>query len=215
MNIAPVSPPAGVLRRILALVLVAVLAGAAVLLPVTVYRTVRWIDRHLPSAAIANPARQVFALLRSQDLGFLVTERMTSQVSIEIDDSDLWRGCRTGTLTGIVKLYYGVDLTLLEPGDVRMEGAACTVTLPDPGVLDFAVDVESLVFRTRRSLLNVLGDRWEDRDLRQDLQRRFRAASETFFHDHHLLPDRAALCARLNAHASAWAARVGLPVAFE
>ena len=214
MNIAPVSPHAGMLRRIPALVLVAVLAGAVVLLPFTAYRTMRWIERHLPSAP-ANPARQVFALLRSQDLGFLVTERMTSQVSIEIDESDLWRGCRTGTLTGIVKLYYGVDLCLLEPGDVRMEGGACTVTLPAPGVLDFAVDVESLVFRTRRSLLNVLGDRWEDRDLRQDLQRRFRAASETFFHDHHLLPDRAALCARLNAHASAWAARVGLPVAFE
>jgi hypothetical protein len=88
------------------------------------------------------------------------------------------------------------------------------VLLPEPEVLDFAVDVASLRFLTRRSILQVLGDNFTDHDLRTDLQSRFRAASESFFHEQCLLPDRATLCARLTAHAQSWAGRVGVPVSF-
>ena len=164
--------------------------------------------------APANPARQVYNLLKSDAMAFLVTERLTSQIMVEVDESSLWLGSSRGTLTGIVRMYYGVNLNRLSPETVRMDGAVCVVKLPEPAVLDFSVDVATLTFRTQRSLLQVFGDRLHDHDLRADLQNRFRSAAESFFRDQQLLPDREALCARLTDHAQSWSGRVGAEVLF-
>ncbi len=173
----------------------------------------RW-KAFAPLVVSANPAREVYNLLRSETMAFLVTERLTSQITVEVDESSLWLGSSRGSLTGIVRMYYGVDLQKLVPTNVRMEGGVCVVELPEPAVLDFAVDVSTLTFRTQRSILQVISDRLRTHDLRSSLQSRFRSASESFFKEQQLLPDRAALCARLNEHAESWSGRVGVPVSF-
>lgn len=208
MNLDPTSP--AILFRyafwILTLVIVAGLAYSAVLV----------LKRfpQLSQIARVTPERQVFQFLRNESLNFLVTERLTSQITVEIDDSSLLLGTSSGTLTGVVRMYYGVDLGRLTPASVMMEGGTCVVDLPEPEVLDFAVDVASLRFKTRRSLLRVIGDRLGNHDLRSDLQNRFRSASDRFFREQSLLPDRSTLCARLNDHAQSWTGRVGVPVSF-
>ena len=205
MNPDP-APPAILFRYaiwILALALVAGLTYSAVQV---------W--KQIPQLSCVSPERQVFQLLRSESLSFLVTERLTSQITVEVDESSLWLGSSRGTLTGIVRMYYGVDLRSLKTETIRMEGGSCVVDLPEPEVLDFAGDVATLTFRTQRSILQVLGVRIRDHDLRADLQNRFRSAAESFFREQSLLPDRAALCARLNEHAQSWAGKVGVPVSF-
>ena len=170
--------------------------------------------KRFPQLSRVSPERQVFQLLCSESLSFLVTERLTSQITVEIDDSGLLLGTSSGSLTGVVRMYYGVDLSRVKPASVRMEGGGCVVVLPEPEVLDFAVEVSSLRFKTRRSLLRVIGDRLGNHDLRADLQNRFRSASDRFFREQSLLPDRSTLCARLNEHAQSWTGRVGVPVSF-
>ena len=206
----PDPAPPGILFRyafwILALALVAGLTYSAV----QVWKRFP----QLSQLARSSPERQVFQLLRSESLSFLVTERLTSQITVEIDDSGLLLGTSSGTLTGVVRMYYGVDLARLTPASVKMERGGCVVVLPQPEVLDFAVDVSSLRFKTRRSLLRVIGDRLGNHDLRADLQNRFRSASDRFFREQSLLPDRATLCARLNDHAQSWTGRVGVSVSF-
>ena len=161
-----------------------------------------------------SPERQVYNLLKSDALVFLVTERLTSQITVEVDESSLWLGSSRGTLSGIVRMYYGVDLEQLTPGSVHREGDVCVVDLPEPAVLDFALDIGTLSFRTERSILQIVGDRLGNHDLRADLQNRFRSASDRFFREQSLLPDRSTLCARLNEHAQSWSAKVGAPVSF-
>ena len=204
------------------ILLTALLAFAAVQFGVPAFLEAaqsRWmtqtrLEQQVCASPVVSPEIQVFNLLRSESLSFLVTERLTSQITVDVDESSLWLGCSSGSLTGVVRMYYGVDLSRLTQGDVRQEGEACVVFLPEPEVLDFAVDVASLRFLTKRSILQVLGDNFTDHDLRTDLQSRFKAASQSFFREQSLLPDRAALCARLNQHTQSWADRVGVPVSF-
>ena len=161
-----------------------------------------------------SPERQVYNLLKSDAMAFLVTQRLTSQITVEVDESSLWLGSSRGTLTGIVRMYYGVDLEQLTPGSVHREGDVCVVDLPEPAVLDFAVDVGTLSFRTERSILQIVGDRLRGHDLRGDLQTRFRSAAEAYFREQELMPDRATLCARLTEHSESWSGRVGAEVRF-
>ena len=161
-----------------------------------------------------SPERQVYNLLKSDAMAFLVTQRLTSQITVEVDESSLWLGSSRGTLTGIVRMYYGVDLEQLTPGSVHREGDVCVVDLPEPAVLDFAVDVGTLSFRTERSILQIVGDRLRGHDLRGDLQNRFRSAAEAYFREQELMPDRATLCARLTEHSESWSGRVGAEVRF-
>ena len=208
MNMAS-APPAIRFRHVrwvIATALVVSLAFAAMRAWMRDYQTVQY--------ALRNPEHHVYQLLHSETLSFLVTERLTSQIIVEIDNSSILLGTSSGTLTGVVRMYYGVDLSRLRPETVRMEGGTCMIDLPDPEVLDFSVDVASLQFRTRRSLIRVIGDRLTSYELRSDLQNRFRSASDRFFREQSLLPDRAALCARLNQHTQSWADRLGVPVSF-
>ena len=208
MNPEPASP--AILFRYASWVILLTLVASLAFAAVQVWK--RFPQHSQP--ARASPERQVFQLLRSEALSFLVTERLTSQITVEIDDSGLLMGTSSGTLTGVVRMYYGVDLSRLTPASVKMEGNTCVIVLPEPEVLDFAVDVASLRFKTRRSLLRVIGDRMGNHDLRADLQNRFRSASDRFFREQSLLPDRAALCSRLTEHAQSWSGRVGAEVRF-
>ena len=208
MNPDPTSP--AILFRYASWVILLTLMASLAFAAVRVWKRLP----QLSQPARTSPERQVFQLLRSESLSFLVTERLTSQITVEIDDSGLLMGTSNGTLTGVVRMYYGVDLGRLTPANVKMEGGGCVVVLPEPEVLDFAVDVSSLRFKTRRSLLRVIGDRLGNHDLRADLQNRFRSASDRFFREQSLLPDRSTLCARLNDHAQSWMGRVGVPVSF-
>ena len=197
------------LRLLPSLLLVTLVAALA-------YASVRTWSRVFPVsiAPRVSPERQVFQLLKSESLSFLVTSRLTSQIIVEIEDSSVLLGAGSGSLTGTVRMYHGVDLRRLTQASVRMEGGSCVVDLPEPEVLDFAVDVASLRFKTRRSLLRVMADRLGGHDLRQDLQNRFRSASDRYFREQSLLPDRSALCARLNEHAQSWSGKVGAEIRF-
>ena len=158
--------------------------------------------------------RRALEILRREELRFLVTHRVAAQVVVESDEGSLLLGRREGCRIAKVALHYGVDLARLTEESVVREGGGIVVTVPDPEELDFAVDLDSLRYLSRRSGLQVAADWLLDRDQEAELRAQFREAARLYLREEGLLPARADIVARLNRHADALSGRLGVEVRF-
>ena len=190
---------------LLVLVLVAVLAAIA-------------LKPSRPAASVFLPQsveRAALEILSNEKIGFLVTDRLVSQIVVESDSSNALFGKREGYLLGKARLYYGIDLAGLSIRDVVLAAGVLTVRLPEPSELDFAVDLDSLRFLSKRSGLMVIADWALDRDQEAELRRQFKAASLSYMRSEDLVPGKAEILARLNGFDELLGRLVGVRVVFE
>jgi hypothetical protein len=183
-------------------VVIGLLAGAAAYL------------YHAFTAAPSAKIKEVIEVIRSEDLSFLVTDRLVTKVVVESKENSALLGKREGYLIATVRLYYGIDLKSLSEDAVQISDGTIYVTLPEPKELDFSVDLDSAKFLSKRSGLIVLRDFLRDLNFQQELERQLRQAAEKMLSDEALLPRREDLVRRLNAWAPALNDEIGLKVVF-
>lgn len=137
-------------------------------------------------------------LLRSEELSFLVTDRLVSQISVISSDNSPLLGQREGVLIATVRMYYGLDLRKIDAHCITRHGRdKLVVRLPDPEMLDFSVDPASFQYITKRSGLNVIRDYVMDKDIETELRTKLQPHAARFFADQRMLPTRAKILQRL------------------
>ena len=146
-----------------------------------------------------NHAEQAtLTLLRSEELSFLVTDRLVSQIAVQISDSTPLLGQREGVLIATVRMYYGLDLRKLDAASITRAGRdKLVVRLPDPEMLDFSVDPSSFQYITKRSGLNVIHDYVMNKDIEAELRIKLQPHAARFFAEQRMLPARAKIVQRL------------------
>ena len=160
--------------------------------------------------------RATLTILRSEELTFLATDRLVSQISVEITENSPLLGIREGVLIATVRLYYGIDLRRLGPASVSRAGRdRLVVRLPDPEPLDFAVDPASFKYITKRSGLNVIRDFALNKDLEAELRTRLQPHAMRFFTEQGLLPTRASVARRLREYAAPLGREWGVVIDFQ
>ena len=159
--------------------------------------------------------RTVLDILRSEQVQLLVTDRLAEQVNLAVDDSTLLLGRREGFLTATVRVYYGVDVGRITPAEVEIRSYPIAVRLPEPEVIGVAVDLESIKFITKTSGLNLINDYLNNRNLREDLIRQLQRRAICQLQSRGVLPDRAALVARLNEKSGRLLAGSPVPIRFQ
>ena len=158
--------------------------------------------------------RATLAILKSENLAFLVTDRKTSQIEVEINDSSPLLGRREGHLIGPVTLYYGIDVQALDNSCLSHVGGRMIVRLPEPRELDFAMDPGSFRYVTKRSGWNVVRDYVLNKNIETELRQQVHQQALTFFTEKQLLPTRAKLVNQLNNLAAPFSKEIGVPVEF-
>jgi hypothetical protein len=140
--------------------------------------------------------------LRRENLMFLVTDRVVTRVDVVSKEGSIFLGWHESILVGTVKFLCGIDLQKLTPENIREEDGKLIITVPDPEVLDFAVDLGSLVLFEKKSGLVAIKEYLENEDTRGKLQKQLEARARQFVAEEELLPKREALVKRLNDWAS-------------
>jgi hypothetical protein len=163
----------------------------------------------------AGAQARALTVLRSDALAFLVTDRLVTQVVTSSDENSALLGRREGYLVATVRLYYGVDLEHLSPANLRREVEGIVVTVPEPRELDFAVDMPSLRFMSKRNVTMAIADWLRGRDLENELRSKLRADALAFMKSQDLIPARGSIVTRLNAWAPVLSEAVGVNVRFE
>jgi hypothetical protein len=155
------------------------------------------------------------SILKGENLAFLVTDKLTSQITVEVDEHSPLLGRREGVLIGTVTLYYGVDVQALDASCLSQAGGRMIVRLPEPRELDFALDPASFRYITKRSGWNVVVDYVRNRDLEAELRRDIHRHALAFFAQKQLLPTRAKIVHQLNELATPLSRELGVPIVFQ
>ena len=173
-----------------------ILAAATMIVLAFAFSQVAPAVRRLLSGSHAEQA--TLSLLRSEELSFLVTDRLVSQISVRISDHSPLLGQRDGVLIATVRMYYGLDLRKLDAAAItRKDRNTLIVRLPDPEMLDFSVDPSSFQYITKRSGLNAICDYVMDKNIEAELRIKLQPYAARFFADQRMLPTRAKIVQRL------------------
>ena len=159
--------------------------------------------------------KEVITVLRSEDLTFLVTDRLVTQVVVESTEGSLLLGKREGYLIAPVRLYYGIDLKRLPPDAVSVKDGVIRVVLPEPQELDFSVDADAMKFICKRSGLIVLRDLLQGLDIQRELHCQLQTAAREMMRKEGMIPTRGDLVQRLNRYAIALKSRLGMEIVFQ
>ena len=103
----------------------------------------------------------------------------------------------------------------LTAANLRREAGSIVVAVPEPQELDFAVDLDSLRFVSKKNVTMALADWLQGRDLEAELRARIRTDALAFMTQHQLIPMRAAIVTRLNAWAPMISDALGVALKFE
>jgi hypothetical protein len=160
--------------------------------------------------------RSVVEVLKTEDLTFLVTTRVTTLICVELRESNLILGDREGLLLATVDIYYGIDLEKLTDDSVTVTDSLTTVRIPEPGILDLSPDLATLRFFDKRSGLVAVSDILTGYDQDLELLAMLDSTARIYATEQGLLPTRDAILARLNGFAPMLAGYIGAPeVRFE
>lgn len=165
-----------------------------------------------------RPAPDIAAtveFLQRDELAFLVTERVVTQVVTEAHNGNLVTGYGNGLLVGKVELLYGLDLAQITPADITVRDGVIHVRVPEPELLRYVPDLASLRYMEKKTALLVLVDRARGEDLYQRCLDQLETASRAFAADNDLRPTRASLVARLNQLAPLVETQAHAQVVFE
>lgn len=159
--------------------------------------------------------KATLTILKGENLAFLVTDRLTSQIVVEVSDSSPLLGRREGILIGTVTLYYGINAQELDSSYLSRVGGRMIVRIPEPRELDFAVDPSSFRYITKRSGWNVVVDYVQNRDIEAELRQDIHRHALSFFTEKKLIPTRAKIVAQLNDLAAPFSKELGVPIEFQ
>lgn len=162
---------------------------------------------------VTHADRSVVEIIRSEELLFLVTDRIVTRVDVEISEQSLWAGGREGLLVATARLYAGIDLSKVNEKSVREEKDVVIVEVPRPGILDFAIDTDWKFFDKRTSTWR-LADWAAGRDMEAELRTQLRYRTLEFVKKNQMLPDPQRTLDRLNRYAGGLTPRVGKRVEF-
>lgn len=152
----------------------------------------------LPS--LPKPAKKeelTLSMLRSEAMTFLVTRRTTTQVVIQHEESN-WAGQWRGVFWVTVSWRWGVNLQKLTDGDIRREGDAVIIRIPEPELLDFSVVPGTTGFISKSTALPKIEDFLCDGSQRRLLEQQVQAHAMAFAIKEGLLPSRSEIVKQLN-----------------
>lgn len=154
--------------------------------------------------------KALITILRSEDLSFLVTNRLVTQLVVQKKESNPFLGTKEGYLITKVKLYYGIDLNKLTEDSIEVTKNNIIIHMPAPEVLDFAVDLPSVRFITKKSVLMKIADKIKGNpDLRKELEEMLYNEAVFFFKNEKLLPSRTDIERRLQSFADLLSKKFG------
>jgi hypothetical protein len=159
--------------------------------------------------------KSILTLLKSENLSFLVTNKLTTQVVVDITNNSPILGKREGILIGTVSMYYGIDLKEIDPSSVKRYNNVLTIKLPAPKELDFSVDPCSFKYITKRSGLNIIADYVMNKDIEAELRTNMKKSAEKFFTDHNMFPTHKSIINQLNNYFEPFIAQFGMEIKFE
>ncbi|NLP05818.1 DUF4230 domain-containing protein [Candidatus Fermentibacteria bacterium] len=154
--------------------------------------------------------RSVIEILRTDEMMFLVTTRITTLACVEIHENSLVLGERSGLLLATVRIYYGIDLERLDENSISGTEEGLVIRLPDPGMLDLSVDLSTMRFFDKRSGLQVLSDLVTGRDQELELMAMLDSTACRWASEQGLLPSRDDILLRLNDMAPMLAGYAGV-----
>ncbi len=166
-------------------------------------------------ASITPDLSSAVEFLRREPLSFLVTERVVTQVVVEVKSGNLVTGYGSGVLVGKVELLYGVDLDEAALDEAAYRDGVLHVPVPAPKLLRYVPDLESLRFIEKKTALLTLVDAARDVDLFHLALAQLEHAASEFAEENDLAPTREQLLSRLNRYAPVIAAQTGVQVVFE
>ncbi|HOO77405.1 MAG TPA: DUF4230 domain-containing protein [bacterium] len=165
--------------------------------------------------SVKHTERNALEVLKSEELSFLVTDRITSQIVVESNDSNPILGKKEGYLIAKAKLYYGIDLAKLTDADLARTNNQLVVHLPEPEELDFSVDLESMRFISKRSGLMVIADWITNADQEEALRTQFRDAALDYMKGEDLIPSKEMIIFRLTKLGEMFSEYIGVKVVFQ
>ena len=163
---------------------------------------------YLRQSSAKTREEATLSLLHSEPMAFLVARRCVTQIVVEVETGD-WLGNWRGVLWATVQFHYGLDLKKVRPEDVRRQGDVIIVRLPEPELLDFAVEPGSEGFLSKSTAIPKIVDLLRNGH-RREMEQRLRQRALEFAGRQGLLPEREELVRELNAAAAALG--MGAPV---
>ena len=154
------------------------------------------------------------SILQSDKMLFLVTDKITTQVIVEINENSLILGKREGVLVATVKMYYGVDLKKVTAENIALEGNVMVITLPQPEELDFVIDPASMRSIIKRSGLNVITDYAMNKNLEGELREKIKREAYAFLNRHDLMPTKRSVINQLRDFSGLITSETGMAVEF-
>ena len=166
-------------------------------------------------APAENETRElVISVLQTLPRSFLVLLTHETLAVTHRDRSTWLLGVRRGQSTLAIRIHWGVDLSKVKPGDIRVSGHHVTIRLPDPQILDVVPDLATWKFIGKRSGLHAAKDTIRGRSLESELLRDVQRAIPKYrSQDFHV--QRLAIIDRLNRNTADLFADSGLSVKFE
>lgn len=156
-----------------------------------------------------NPpdTNKVLTILKSENLDFLVRRRQLTQVVIiRTASTSVWDWVPyvgdvreslkdDGVLTANVKIYYGFNMDKLTTAPIIENSKEIQLLLPDPEVLDFAVDLDSVKFRSLKTgiITRFKNGFFNNENLKDKLQKQIKTAVEEFVSTPGGMPTKAEL----------------------
>jgi len=113
--------------------------------------------------------RVTIEILRSIPRIFLVLET-EKQISVAtVEDGGWLLGPRSGQATATTRSHWGIDFQQVESKDVEVAGSDVRVRMPDPTLLDRALDYATMRLITKRSGFQFARDLARGRSLEREL----------------------------------------------
>lgn len=109
------------------------------------------------------------SVLRQIPQSFLVLQTDEQLAMATVSDGGWILGPRIGQATATTRVHWGCDLGTIKPEDLDVAGLRVRVRLPNPAVLDTAIDPSSLRIFSKRSGLQVLCDLATGRSIEREL----------------------------------------------
>lgn len=163
----------------------------------------------------SRTATSVLQILKSENLLFLATDRITTYVYTDIDENSLLLGNREGLLIMKVTYLYGLDLQKLTEDSLDNNLGSITVHLPDVEMLEMSPDLSTAELYTKTSGLVWLYDLLTGYDMQEELLHQLDSVAANFARSKDLLPDRSEIVARLNGFAPVLSEYAGTDIIFE
>lgn len=161
----------------------------------------------------------VLSIIKQEELLFLATDKITTQVVSQIDEKNIIFGHRKGTLIATVVYVYGFDLNELTQDSLSREDNTIVIKLPDPKELVFSIKPSSIHYILDTTLVLKFFDMLSERDVRNELNKKIEADAISFMHSNDLVPSRDVLVKRMNRYANLLASSFSVlgfsPINFE